>query len=142
MVMTLCLITTPLLFKQPGLGGPVAWHQDGVTHWDSPDWDEGIHGFNFQVQLYSTTPANSLWVMPGTHKLGRIDIKARIAENDGSETLPGAVPLLCQPGDVTIVNRQMLHASFANTSPDLRVSMTFRFSSPRFSAGCKSSACG
>ena len=113
--------------KQPGLGGPVAWHQDGVTHWDSPNWDEGIHGFNFQVQLYPTTPANCLWVMPGTHKQGRIDIKARIAENGGSETLPGAVPLVCQPGDVTIVNRQMLHCSFANTSPYIRVSITFGF---------------
>ena len=113
--------------KQPGLGGSVSWHQDGVTHWDAPDWDEGIHGFNFQVQLYECTPYNCLWVMPGTHKLGRIDIKALVAENDGSEQLPGAVPLICQPGDVTIVNRQTLHASFANTSPDLRVSVTFGF---------------
>ena len=28
-------------------GGAVAWHQDGVTYWESPDWDPGIHGFNF-----------------------------------------------------------------------------------------------
>lgn len=113
--------------KLAGLGGSVSWHQDGVTHWDSPDWDEGIHGFNFQVQLYECTARNCLWVMPGTHKSGRIDIKKRVAENDGSEQLPGAVPLLCQPGDATIVNRQMLHCSFANTSPDLRVSLTFGF---------------
>jgi len=116
-----------IFVKQPGLGGSVAWHQDGVTHWDSPDWDEGIHGFNFQVQLYQTTPGNCLWVLPGTHKLGRIDIKARIAENGGDERLPGAVPLVCQPGDVTMVNRQMLHGSFANTSPDMRLSLTFGF---------------
>jgi hypothetical protein len=31
--------------KQPGLGGSVAWHQDGVTHWNSSDLDEGTHGF-------------------------------------------------------------------------------------------------
>ena len=113
--------------KQPGLGGSVSWHQDGVTHWDAPDWDEGIHGFNFQVQLYACTARNCLWVMPGTHKLGRIDIKQLVADNDGSEQLPGAVPLICQPGDATIVNRQMLHCSFANTSPDLRISLTFGF---------------
>ncbi len=116
-----------IFVKQPGLGGSVAWHQDGVTHWNSPDWDEGIHGFNFQVQLYPTTPGNCLWVMPGTHKDGRIDIKRRVAENGGSDKLPGAVPLICQPGDATIVNRQMLHGSFANTSPDLRISLTFGF---------------
>lgn len=126
-----------MFVKQPGLGGPVAWHQDGVTHWQSPDWDQGIHGFNFQVQLYSTSAASCLWVMPGTHKLGRIDIKARIAENAGSEQLPGAVPLVCQPGDVTIVNRQMLHASFANTSPDMRVSMTFGFHRRKSVLGAK-----
>lgn len=113
--------------KLPGLGGSVSWHQDGVTHWDSPDWDEGIHGFNFQVQLYACTARNCLWVVPGTHKLGKIDIKKLVADNGGSEQLPGAVPLLCNPGDVTIANRQVLHGSFANTSPDLRVSLTFGF---------------
>ena len=116
-----------IFVKQPGLGGSVAWHQDGITHWQSPNWNEGIHGFNFQVQLYRTTPANCLWVMPGTHKKGRLDIKAMVEENGGSERLPGAVPLLCKPGDVTMVNRQTLHCSFANTSPDLRVSLTFGF---------------
>ena len=116
-----------IFVKQPGVGGSVAWHQDGVTHWDSPDWDEGSHGFNFQIQLYPTTPANSLWVVPGTHRAGRVDIPARIAANGGDERLPDAVPLLCRPGDVTAVNRQMLHASFANTSPDMRLSITFGF---------------
>lgn len=116
-----------VFLKPAGLGGSVSWHQDGVTHWDAPNWDEGIHGFNFQVQLYACTARNCLWVMPGTHKLGRIDIKILVADNDGSEQLPGAVPLICQPGDATIVNRQMLHCSFANTSPDPRVSMTFGF---------------
>ena len=116
-----------IFVKQAGVGGSVAWHQDGVTHWDSPNWDEGIHGFNFQVQLYPTTPANCLWVVPGTHKQGRIDIRRRVAENGGDEKLPDAVPLLCEPGDVTAVNRQMLHGSFANTSPDKRISITFGF---------------
>ncbi len=116
-----------IFVKQPGLGGAVAWHQDGVTHWQSPNWDPGIHGFNFQVQLYPSTPANGLWVVPATHKLGRIDIKQRIADNGGDERLPDAIPLICAPGDVTIVNRQMLHGSFANTSADLRVSLTFGF---------------
>jgi len=116
-----------IFVKQPGLGGSVAWHQDGVTHWQSPQWGEGIHGYNFQVQLYPSTPGNCLWVIPGTHKLGRVDIKRRVRENGGSERLPGAVPLICNAGDVTMVNRQMVHGSFANTSPDLRLSLTFGF---------------
>ena len=116
-----------IFVKQPGLGGSVAWHQDGLTHWNSPNWNEGIHGFNFQVQLYPTTPGNCLWVMPGTHKQGKLDIKSMVQANGGSERLPDAVPLTCKPGDVTMVNRQTLHCSFANTSPNLRISMTFGF---------------
>ena len=116
-----------IFVKQAGVGASVAWHQDGVTHWQSPDWDEGIHGFNFQLQLYPTTPANCLWVVPGTHKQGRVDIRRKVAENGGDEKLPDAVPLVCEPGDVTIVNRQVLHGSFANSSPDKRISIAMGF---------------
>lgn len=115
-----------IFVKQPGVGGSVAWHQDGVTHWESPEWDEGIHGFNFQVQLYDTSAQSCLWVVPGTHKLGKVDIKQRVEDN-GSERLPDAVPLYAKAGDVTIVNRQALHCSFANTSTDQRISLTFGF---------------
>ena len=116
-----------IFVKQPKLGGSVAWHQDGLTHWQSPDWDEDIHGFNFQVQLHTCTLANCLWVLPGSHKLGKIDIRSMVAANNNSERLPGAVPLFCNAGDVTLVNRQTAHCSFANTSDDLRVSLTFGF---------------
>ena len=54
-------------------------------------------------------------------------VKKGVAANGGSEQLPGALPLICNPGDVTIVNRQTLHGSFANTTPDMRVSITFGF---------------
>ena len=112
--------------KEPGLGASVAWHQDGVTHWDSPDLDPGTHGFNFMAQLYGCTPANGLWVVPGSHKLGRADIRA-MARKAGSDRLPDAVPLICAPGDVAITNRQTVHGSFANTSPDWRVTVNFGF---------------
>ncbi|MCY3812914.1 MAG: phytanoyl-CoA dioxygenase family protein [Gammaproteobacteria bacterium] len=112
--------------KEPGLGTSVAWHQDGTTHWDHPRWDEGIHGFNFMAQLYPTTPENALWVVPGSHKRGKIDIKTEVQAN-GGDRLPDAVPMLCCPGDVAICNRQALHGSFANTSPARRVSIVFGF---------------
>jgi len=116
-----------IFVKQPGLGGSVSWHQDGVTHWNAGNWDHGIHGFNFQVQLYTCTPQNCLWVVPGTHQEGKIDVKKMVENNQGSEQLPSAVPLMCKAGDVTLVNRQALHGSFANTSADIRVSLTFGF---------------
>ena len=113
--------------KQPGLGASIAWHQDGTTHWDSPHLDEGTHGFNFLAQLYGSTPRNGLWVIPGSHREGKIDIRARVASNGGDVRLPGAVPLIAAAGDVVMGNRQSLHASFANTSPDLRVTLNFGF---------------
>jgi len=115
-----------LFIKEPGRGASVAWHQDGVTHWDSPDWDQGSHGFNFMAQLYGCTPANGVWVVPGSHRQGKADIKAMVAAA-GSERLPDAVPLVCKLGDVAITNRQSVHGSFANTSADWRVTVNFGF---------------
>lgn len=116
-----------IFVKKAGLGASVGWHQDGATHWDNPDWHPDIHGFNFQVQLYPTTAANALWVVPGSHRDGKADIKAMVAANAGSDMLPEAVPLVCGAGDVTIANRQIVHGSFANSSPDPRISITFGF---------------
>lgn len=116
-----------LFVKEPGLGPSIAWHQDGQLHWDNPDWNPGIHGFNFQLQLYGSTPGNGVWVVPGSHKLGKVDIASLAAEGGAGERLPGAVPLVCGPGDLTMTNRQTLHGSFANTSPDRRVTVNFGF---------------
>ena len=115
-----------LFIKEPGRGASVAWHQDGVTHWNSPDWDQGSHGFNFMAQLYGCTAANGVWVVPGSHKRGKLDIKAMVAAA-GTERLPDAVPMICKSGDVVITNRQAVHGSFANTSRDWRVTVNFGF---------------
>jgi hypothetical protein len=115
-----------LFIKEPGLGASVAWHQDGITHWDSPDFDAGSHGFNFMAQLYGCTAANGVWVVPGSHALGRADIRAMVAQA-GSDRLLDAVPLICKPGDVAMTNRQAVHGSFANTSADWRVTVNFGF---------------
>ena len=111
--------------KHPGLGGSVAWHQDGTTHWDSAKFHRGSHGFNFMAQLYGCNAANGLWVVPGSH-LERADIKAW-CDAAGSDRLPNAVPMLCKPGDVGITNRQAVHGSFANTSDQCRVTINFGF---------------
>ena len=96
-----------------------------MTHWNSPDFDAGSHGFNFMAQLYGSTAANGLWIVPGTHR-EKADIRARVAAA-GSDRLPDAVPMICAPGDVGITNRQVLHGSFANTSRDTRLTVNFGF---------------
>jgi ectoine hydroxylase-related dioxygenase (phytanoyl-CoA dioxygenase family) len=115
-----------LFIKDPGIGAAVSWHQDGVTHWDNPDFDEDIHGFNFMAQVYGSTAVNGVWVLPGTHKQGKLDI-AKLVEASGSERLEGAVPIVCNPGDVAICNRQLLHGSFPNCGFEPRVTVNFGF---------------
>jgi Phytanoyl-CoA dioxygenase (PhyH) len=112
--------------KEAGLGPSVAWHQDGTTHWNAPDWDQGAHGFNFMTQLYASTAGNGVWVLPGSHKLGKADIRKLVAEA-GSDRIKGAVPMLCEPGDTIVTNRQLLHGSFANSSPDRRITLNAGF---------------
>ena len=112
--------------KEAGLGPSVAWHQDGTTHWNAPDWDQGAHGFNFMTQLYPSTPGNCVWVLPGSHKLGKADIR-QIAAKSGSDRLEDAVPMVCAAGDTIVTNRQLLHGSFANSSPDRRVTLNEGF---------------
>jgi hypothetical protein len=116
--------------KEAGLGPSVAWHQDGTTHWTAPDWDEGAHGFNFMTQLYPSTAGNGVWVLPGSHKLGKADIKRLVAQNSsegGTDRIEGAVPMLCAAGDTIVTNRQLLHGSFANSSPDRRITLNEGF---------------
>ena len=115
-----------LFIKEPGIGAAVSWHQDGVTHWDSPDFDENIHGFNFMAQLYGSTAVNGVWVLPGSHKLGKIDISDLVSSSQ-SERIEGAVPLVCDRGDVVICNRQALHGSFPNSGFEPRLTVNFGF---------------
>ena len=115
-----------LFIKEPGVGAAVSWHQDGVTHWNSDNFDEDIHGFNFMVQVYGSTAVNGVWVKPGTHKVGKIDIKKLVNES-GSERLEGAVPIVCNPGDTVICNRQLLHGSFPNCGYEKRITVNFGF---------------
>lgn len=112
--------------KHPRLGGSVSWHQDGWTHWESPDLDWGTHGSNTMMQLYGCDAGNGLWVVPGSHRIGKIDITS-MCDESGSERLPDAVPLVCAPGDVVVASRQAVHGSFANTSDNMRVTINAGF---------------
>jgi len=119
--------TETVVIKQAGLGPSVAWHQDGTTHWHNTSWDQDTHGFNFMAQLYRSTAANGVWAVPGSHALGQMDIAAMISSRHEPERLAGAVPMVCEAGDVVLANRQLLHGSFANSSPDQRATCIFGF---------------
>jgi hypothetical protein len=118
--------TDVLFIKDPGRGAAVSWHQDGATHWNTSDHDEDTHGFNFMAQVYGSTPVNGVWVLPGSHREGQLDV-AELVEAAGSERLPEAIPLVCNPGDVVICNRQLVHGSFPNAGFEPRLTINFGF---------------
>ena len=68
-------------------------------------------------QLYTSTAENGVWAVPQTHRQGKIDIIELVQQH--GDRLPGAVPMVMEPGDVCIANRNVLHGSFPNVSPDL-----------------------
>jgi ectoine hydroxylase-related dioxygenase (phytanoyl-CoA dioxygenase family) len=78
------------------------------------------------AQLYGCDATNGLWVIPGSHRVGKADIKGMV-EKAGSDRLPDAIPCICDPGDVAMTNRQAIHGSFANTSSNVRVTINFGF---------------
>jgi ectoine hydroxylase-related dioxygenase (phytanoyl-CoA dioxygenase family) len=101
-----------------------ATDQDGTTHWE----DFGAkaeHGFNFMAQLHGSTADNAVWVLPGSHRWGHLDIPQIIAQH--GERVPGALPMITSPGDVVICNRNALHCSYPNTSDQTRITLNFGF---------------
>ena len=115
---TSCRSTRRSGSSRPASAASVAWHQDGWTHWDSPDLDCGqprvqLHGPALRLHVgeraVGRARARTAWARPTSR---------RWSTAAGSDRLPDAVPLVCAPGDVAITNRQAIHGSFANTSPD------------------------
>ena len=78
------------------------------------------------AQLYGCDATNGLWVVPGSNRMGKVNIK-KMVEEAGSDRLPQAVPMICDPGDVAMTSRQAIHGSFANTSSKVRVTINFGF---------------
>ena len=111
-----------IVIKLPQCGAPFAWHQDGS--FKSGEVPE--RGGNFGLYLHEASDANGcLFVVPKSHEQGRIDLSLLIAEPDGRP--PGAIPVAAAPGDVIVHSRNLVHGSFANISPDPRVTIYFGY---------------
>ena len=82
------------------------------------------HGFDGVAQLDASEQASL--VARGELSAGEL-VEAACRRIERVDGLLGAVPMYCEAGDVSLTNRQTLHGSFANTSPDPRISITFGF---------------
>ena len=107
-----------IFIEEPGRGASVAWHRDGVTHWDSPDWDQGTHGYNTMAHLYGCTAANGVWVVPGSH----------LRPAAGEASADGATAVLAAAGDAIVFHQDLLHAGGPNLSSDIRYACYYRLS--------------
>ena len=121
-----------IFHKPAGNGPPTPWHQDGRTHWaddgTSLEGEDGrgrSHGFNLSVSWSHCTPENCLWVVPGSQR--RWELAGGGSFPVATAVLPGAVPMLLEPGDCGMVNRSSLHGSFRNDSTERRVTMVLGF---------------
>ena len=80
---------------------------------------------NYMAQLHGSTAENAVWVLPRSHRWGHLDIPQIIAQH--GERVPGALPLITNPGDVAMCNRNCLHCSYPNTSDRTRITLNFGF---------------
>ena len=122
----------------------VAWHQDSMRVNDEIESDPRPR-LSLKIGFYLTDVSepgrgNTL-IVPGSHLPiptkdwttpdGRADING-LANAVGSDRLGSAVPMVTDPGDVVICNRQCVHGSFPNASRNLRVTFVFGFHSADF----------
>jgi phytanoyl-CoA hydroxylase len=116
------------IFKQPGIGGEVRWHQDATFFDTTP-----VSVTTFWFALEEATIENGcLWVETGGHTSPLRERFVRDGERIAMEKLDDmawpdnsvAVPLEAQAGDLVIFHGLLPHYSAPNTSPRSRHAFT------------------
>jgi phytanoyl-CoA hydroxylase len=123
------------IFKQPGIGGEVRWHQDATYFETDP-----ISVTTFWFALEDATLENGcLWAEPGGH---RTPLRERFVRNGDAikvEKLDAtpwpddstAVPLECKAGSLVLFHGLLPHYSAPNRSPVSRHAYTLHVTDGR-----------
>jgi phytanoyl-CoA hydroxylase len=123
------------IFKQPGIGGEVRWHQDATYFETSP-----ISVTTFWFALEDATLENGcMWAEPGGH---RTPLRERFVRNGDVvrmekldetpwPTDATAVPLECQAGSLVCFHGLLPHYSAPNRSPVSRHAYTLHVTDGR-----------
>lgn len=116
------------IFKQPGIGGEVRWHQDATYFETTP-----ISVTTFWFALEDATLDNGcLWVEPGGHRGPMRERFVREGDDIRMEKLDAtpwpndatAVPLECKAGSLVCFHGLLPHYSAPNRSPVSRHAYT------------------
>lgn len=116
------------IFKQPGIGGEVRWHQDATFFDTTP-----ISVTTFWFALEDATIENGcLWVQPGGHRGPMRERFVRNGDDINMEKLDGtpwpddsvAVPLEAKAGSLVCFHGLLPHYSAPNRSPVSRHAYT------------------
>ncbi len=76
------------IFKQPGIGGEVRWHQDATFFETAP---QSVTTFWFALED-ATVDNGCLWAEPGAHRGPRGVLRERFVRTDVGEAVKGAGP--------------------------------------------------
>ena len=121
---------TMLIFKQPGIGGEVRWHQDATYLYTEPS---AVMGLWFALED-ATRDNGCLWLAPGAHdsplrERYRVDWHTRrgtleTIHEQPWPTVEEAVPLEVPAGSLVLFSDHMPHYSSANRSDQSRLALT------------------
>ena len=123
------------IFKQPGIGGEVRWHQD-ATYFDTTP----ISVTTFWFALEDATLENGcMWAEPGGHRSPlrerfiREGDQVRVEKLDNTPwpTDATAVPLECKAGSLVCFHGLLPHYSAPNRSPVSRHAYTLHVTDGR-----------
>ena len=124
-----------VIFKQPGIGGEVRWHQDATYFVTTP-----VTVTTFWFALEDATVDNGcLWVEPGGHRGPLRERFVRSGDQLGLERLDptpwptqaGAVPVEVPAGSLVLLQGMLPHYSAPNRSPRSRLAYTLHVTDGR-----------
>jgi phytanoyl-CoA hydroxylase len=127
-----------VIFKQPGIGGEVRWHQDATFFVTTP---QSVVTFWFALED-AALDNGCLWVEPGGHRgprgvlreqFVREGERLRLQRRDDTPwpDTRTAVPLPCAAGTLLVFHGLLPHYSAANRSPRSRLAYTLHVTDGR-----------
>lgn len=122
--------------KEPGTSKIVSWHQD-LTYWGLGATDHEVTAW---LALSPATPESGcMRFVPGSHHQDLVTHRDTFAADNllsrGQEIAVevdevDAVPVILQPGQMSLHHGRMFHASGPNRSADRRIAIAIRYITP------------